>query len=160
MLSATTEYALRIAIALTEARDRSLTSDELSTVTKVPVDYAVKVLQWLCRHDFVSAQRGRGGGFRLACDPTTTTLLDIVNAIDPVKRILACPLGREAHRHALCPLHQHLDDLIAQLQRSLGGTTLQDVVDGSRGAASLCEPAQQRSAGRRRAPARVGRRRK
>src|SRR4029077_20731526 len=81
MLSTTAEYALRIAVALTEAEGRALTSRELAAITNVPANYCVKVVQWLFRRKLVTGQRGRGGGFRLACDPETTTLLDVVDAI-------------------------------------------------------------------------------
>ncbi len=151
MLSTTAEYALRIAVALTEAEGRPLTSGELSVITKVPANYCVKVVKWLFRRRLVTGRRGRGGGFRLACDPATTTLLDVVDAIDPVERILVCPLGREAHRHALCPLHRRLDDLLAQLQSSLGSATLQSVADGSRGSSLCAPPAPSRAPAARRA---------
>ncbi len=137
MLSTTVEYALRIMIFLTESQDGSATSGVIAEATKVPADYTIKVLQWLGRANMVRGQRGRRGGFRLDCDPQETSLLDVVNAIDPLERITKCPLGRESHRSLLCPLHSRLDDVIALLQESLEEMTLQGVVDGGRGPA-LC----------------------
>jgi Rrf2 family protein len=139
VLSNTAEYALRIMIALTESPDEPLTSERVAEITRVPGDYAVKVLQWLGRAEMVHGQRGRKGGFRLACDPGKTTLLDVVNVIDPLQRIAGCPLGREAHHDHLCPLHTRLDEVIAILMESLGRMTLRSVVDGNEGPA-LCRP--------------------
>lgn len=140
MLSTTAEYALRIMIHLAEADGDQLTSETIAEATKVPADYTVKVLQWLGRARMVQGQRGRRGGFRLDCDPRKTTLLDVVNVIDPLERITACPLGREVHKSKLCPLHSRLDEVIALLQDTLGEMTLQSVIDGTRGPA-LCQPA-------------------
>ena len=140
MLSTTAEYALRIMIRLAEANGDQLTSETIAEATKVPADYTVKVLQWLGRARMVQGQRGRRGGFRLDCDPRKTTLLDVVNVIDPLERITACPLGREVHKSKLCPLHSRLDEVIALLQDTLGEMTLQSVIDGTRGPA-LCQPA-------------------
>jgi Rrf2 family protein len=137
MLSNTAEYALRITITLAEAGDESLTSAQIAEATKVPVDYAVKVLQRLGQVKIVHGQRGRKGGFRLACDPLKTTLLDVVNVIDPLERITTCPLGRKQHRHKLCPLHSRLDEVIGILADSLGDMTIQSVVEGQTGPA-LC----------------------
>ncbi len=137
MLSNTAEYALRITITLAEAGDEPRTSAEIAEATKVPVDYAVKVLQRLGQMNLVHGQRGRKGGFRLACDPRSTTLLDVVNAIDPLERITVCPLGREQHRRKLCPLHSRLDEVIGILADSLGAMTIQSVVEGQSGPA-LC----------------------
>jgi Rrf2 family protein len=126
-------------VVLTESEGRPVTSERIATQTSVPADYSVKVLQMLARAQLVRAQRGRGGGFKLICDPDATTLLDIVNAIDPIERITACPLGREEHAGRLCALHQRLDDLTALLQESLGRMTLRSVAQDVTGSA-LCEP--------------------
>ena len=139
MLSNTAEYALRIMITLTESDDEPLTSEQIAEQTRVPGDYAVKVLQWLGRAQMVRGQRGRKGGFRLSCDPNKTTLLDVVNVIDPLERIESCPLGRPVHQEGLCPLHSRLDDIIAILMASLSQMTLQSVVDGQEGPA-MCRP--------------------
>jgi len=139
MLSTTAEYALRIMIALAESEKESMTSEEIAAVTVVPPGYAVKILHTLGREGLVKGQRGRGGGFTLAIDPRETTLLDIVSSIDPPERITQCPLGREEHRHQLCPLHKRLDDLAAYMEQTLGEVTIQDVVDSS-SQKTLCQP--------------------
>jgi Rrf2 family protein len=126
-------------ITLAEATGEPLTSERIAEITRVPGDYAVKVLQWLGRADMVRGQRGRKGGFRLNCDPRTTTLLDVVNVIDPLERISACPLGREAHQDGLCPLHSRLDEVVAILIDSLAQMTLESVVNGRQGP-TLCQP--------------------
>lgn len=59
-----------------------------------------ELLQLLGRAKMVGGRRGRGGGFRLSCDPEPTTLLDVVNVIDPLERLTNCPLGRTATKAA------------------------------------------------------------
>ena len=139
MLSTTSEYALRIMIVLAESETEPTTSERIAALTKVPTDYSVKVLQMLARAGLVRAQRGRGGGFQIDCDPNTTTLLDVVNAIDPLERITCCPVSRESHAGQLCPLHSRLDEVIVLLQDSFRKMTLQSVIDGAPGTA-LCQP--------------------
>jgi len=138
-LSTTAEYALRIMIALTESPEESLTSAQIARATGVPGDYTVKVLQMLARAELLEAQRGRGGGFRLLCEPDRTTLLDVVGAIDPVAPPSKCPLGLKAHESRLCPLHQCIEDARVQLENGLRSMTLQKVVDNAPGSA-LCRP--------------------
>jgi Rrf2 family protein len=139
LLSTTAEYALRIMIALTESSRPSMTSEKIAAATWVPSDYAIKVLQLLGRAGLVRAQRGRGGGFRMICDPRKTTLLDVVNTIEPMKRCTKCPLERESHSGSLCPLHQCIDDVAALLEGTLRSMTLQRVVDEADGRA-VCGP--------------------
>jgi len=138
VISTTAEYALRMMIALAEANGDPLTSEQLSRRTDVSPDYAVKILQQLGRARFVRAQRGRGGGFRLACDPRQTTLLDLVRVIDPLSRISACPLGRKEHEGRLCALHASLDKTTGVLHDELRSLTLQDLLETSR--APMCSP--------------------
>ncbi|MCP3902171.1 MAG: Rrf2 family transcriptional regulator [Planctomycetes bacterium] len=129
MLSTTAEYALRIMVVLSDKSDAPMTSERVATMAGVPGDYAVKVLQMLARARFVRAQRGRGGGFRLMCDAENTSLLDVVDAIDPIQRLATCPLGREPEHGGLCALHRSLDEALAQLQRSLSRTTFAEVAE-------------------------------
>ena len=137
MLSTTTEYALRIMVVLAESGDKPMTSDRIASLTGVPADYSVKVLQMLARAGLVKAQRGRGGGFHAECDSGTTTLLDVVNAIDPLQRLPRCPPGDEGYKGRHCPLHGKIDEVIALIRERLGQTTLRGLVESSRGPA-LC----------------------
>ena len=136
MLSTTAEYALRIMVVLTEAKGSPTTSDHIAARTGVPPDYSVKVLQMLARGQLVQAQRGRGGGFRITCDPGRTSLLDIINAIDPIDRIRQCPIDHTRRAEEFCRLHRRLDEIAALLQESLQRTTLTSLVEG--GGPSLC----------------------
>ncbi len=139
MLSTTTEYALRIMITLTEAPEGVMTSGKIARIAQVPTDYAVKVLQTLGRAGLLQAQRGRGGGFRLTCDVSKTSLLEVVNAIEPIDRIRSCPMEVEAHQDGLCPLHRCLDEIGSQLEDRLRAITLENVVSEAGGSA-LCRP--------------------
>ena len=89
----------------------------------------------LVRADLVKSFRGPHGGFMLARDARSITLLDIVNAVDPIRRIDGCPL--EDPRYAnLCPLHQCLDDALAHMEQRLRSTTLGCVLGTLREAGS------------------------
>lgn len=139
MLSTTAEYALRIVTQLADTNDEPMTSEEIAAGTLVPADYALKILHTLGRAGIVRGQRGRGGGFRLDCDPEETTLLDVVNVIDPIERITSCPLGLRQHRRRLCALHHRLDEIIGMLEESLEEFTIAMLVSERRNP-GLCSP--------------------
>jgi len=127
-ISQTAEYALRAVVCLAAAPGRSLTTREIAEITQVPVDYLSKVLQRLVRGQLVRSRRGLGGGFTLVHPPTEVTILDVVNAVDPIQRIRECPLHLEEHREGLCPLHRRLDQAMAAIEESLRNTTLAEVM--------------------------------
>jgi Rrf2 family protein len=109
MFSQTAEYALRAVVSLADS-DQPLTTQQLAALTQVPADYLSKVMQSLGRAGLVESQRGKNGGFKLARPASQMTILDVLNAVDPLPRIHNCPLHLKSHSRQLCPLHQRLDD--------------------------------------------------
>jgi Rrf2 family protein len=141
MISQTAEYALRAVVVLGSSAGKPLTTRQIAEQTQVPSGYLSKVLQALGRAGLVQAQRGLYGGFVLGRSLDELTILDVINAVDPLERIDHCPLGLAAHRSRLCALHRRLDEGIAQVEELFGSTTIAQLLpDGNRQKA-LCEAA-------------------
>ncbi len=138
-MSQTAEYALRSAIWLGQHRGDAQTTQQIATGCQIPVSYLSKVLQPLTRAGIVSAQRGLGGGYLLERDVNALSLLEIVNAVEPVQRIRSCPLKLASHVAHLCALHQALDDTMATIERTLGGQTIGELLARSNPVRPLCE---------------------
>jgi len=129
MISQTAEYALRAVVFLGTQDGRPLTTRAIAAKTQVPAGYLSKVLQGLGRADLVQSHRGLGGGFVLARALDEITVLDVINAVDPLRRIKHCPLGLVAHGTRLCPLHRRLDEAIAQAESLFEGTTIAQLLE-------------------------------
>jgi len=84
-------------------------------------------MQSLVRAELVDAQRGKNGGFSLVSTPEDLTILDVINAVEPVRRIRSCPLGIAGHE-SLCPLHRSLDNIAGELERAYGAIRLSDLL--------------------------------
>jgi Rrf2 family transcriptional regulator, nitric oxide-sensitive transcriptional repressor len=136
VFSQTVEYALRAVVALASHPDSAVPTREISERTQVPTDYLFKVLQSLARAGIVTANRGAYGGYTLTRAPSELTVLEVVNAIDPLPRICACPLGLEAHKKKLCPLHSCLDRALEKIAEVLKGATIEAIA----GASSSTDP--------------------
>ena len=129
MISQTAEYALRAAVVLGSQPDRPFTTQEIARISQVPGGYLSKVLQALGRAGLVEARRGLRGGYTLSRPLDQLTVYDVVNAVDPLKRILHCPLKLSAHADRLCSLHRRLDDAVAMLEAQFKGTTIAELLD-------------------------------
>lgn len=138
MISQTVEYALRAVAHLASVAPTGQTTDQIAKVTMVPRAYLSKVLQALVRGGVVYSQRGVGGGMTLARPASELTILDVVNAVDPIQRIHVCPLGRVEHAVQLCPLHRRLDNALESVEIAFAGTKLSEVISESSPAAPLC----------------------
>ncbi|MEX2171350.1 MAG: Rrf2 family transcriptional regulator [Pirellulales bacterium] len=139
MLSQTVEYALRAVVHLAYLAPDACTTPELAKITRVPAAYLTKVLQSLARAGIVRSQRGIGGGVALAVEPEQLTILEVVNAVDPIQRIRTCPLGLASHGVKLCPLHRRMDAAMAQVEQAFQNTTLAEVIAEPGDIKPLCD---------------------
>jgi Rrf2 family protein len=139
VLSQTAEYALRAVVCLGSSVEKPLTTQEIAQATRVPAGYLSKVLQNLGRSRLVKSQRGLRGGHVLARPLDELTILDVINAVDPIPRIERCPLGLVAHRRRMCSLHRRLDQGIALIHTLFGGTTIAQILADGNSSQPLCE---------------------
>jgi Rrf2 family transcriptional regulator, nitric oxide-sensitive transcriptional repressor len=138
MFSQTAEYALRATVCLAQHAGELLTTQQLAGLTRVPSGYLSKVLQSLVRTGFVEATRGLGGGYQLTRPAKKISLLQIINAVDPLKRIHTCPLKLQSHGHMLCPLHRRIDQAMAEMEKSFATTSLAQVLAEPSESTPLC----------------------
>jgi DNA-binding IscR family transcriptional regulator len=71
-------------------------------------------------------------------DPAEISIYDVVQAVDPIKRIAKCPLGLKAHGVRLCSLHRKLDDAMRHIEEAFSSTKLADLIDDSSPIRPLC----------------------
>jgi len=129
MFSQTVEYALRAVVFLAQHHnDGPVDSHQIAGATQVPPSYLSKILQDLARLEILSSKRGVGGGFQLRKSPDELSVLDIVNAVDPLQRITGCPLSLPTHCEKLCPMHARLDETLAQVEKSLRESTIREMM--------------------------------
>lgn len=139
MFSQTVEYALRAVVFLASQAPASRTTGQISVATQVPAPYLAKVLQGLVKAGVLRTQRGVGGGVSLARPAEELTILEVVNAVDPLKRIHTCPLGLASHGVRLCPLHKRMDRALASVEDAFRSTTLAEVLAEPTQSVPLCD---------------------
>jgi len=113
---------------LADGNGEPMLAPRIAETTQVPQAYLSKVLQTLVRAELVFSQRGQGGGFTLAKPALQITVLDVIDAVDPIQRIDTCPLSIDAHAEKLCPLHRRLDDAIESIRATFGSTRIAQLV--------------------------------
>lgn len=139
MFSQTVEYALRAMVCLASEAPQARTTQQVAEVTKVPAAYLAKVIQSLSRAGLVHSQRGIGGGISLARGPSEISILEVVNAVDPIQRIQTCPLELKSHGVKLCPLHRRVDNAMATVEKAFRATTLAEIIAEPTDSVPLCD---------------------
>ena len=139
MFSQTVEYALRAVVFLAQHGPTAQKTHQIAEATQVPPAYLSKVLQGLRAREIVVLQRGIGGGVSLARRPDELTILDVVNAVDPIQRITSCPLDLKSHGVRLCSLHRRMDNAIMVMEQAFQATTLAELLEDPNPSVPLCD---------------------
>ena len=88
------------------------------------------MLQDLARADLLTSVRGRGGGFVLRRAPEDIRVLEILEAVENIRRLTTdCVLGLDqCDDEVSCPLHHIWKQFRESLLGNLGELTLADLV--------------------------------
>ncbi|HEY8378594.1 MAG TPA: Rrf2 family transcriptional regulator [Nannocystis sp.] len=128
-LTQRTDYALRTLLYLTVHRDRLVPVIEISAAYGISNHHLVKVAHDLAQHGFIDAARGRGGGLRLAREPASITLGEVVRVTESHFDLVEC--FDRAHNTCpivtACELTRILDEARARFLEVLDTRTLADL---------------------------------
>ncbi|MHB1556894.1 MAG: Rrf2 family transcriptional regulator [Isosphaeraceae bacterium] len=84
------DYGLRLALYLACHPDRVISVDEVSRAYGISRHHLVKVVQKLTDLGVVEAQRGRGGGMRLAKRPSEINVGWLIRQTEPHLNLVEC----------------------------------------------------------------------
>jgi Rrf2 family transcriptional regulator, nitric oxide-sensitive transcriptional repressor len=128
MHSQTAEYAMRAMACLAQYRELVATPT-LADQTGVPANYLAKVLQMLAGAGLIAGRRGVGGGYRLSRGADDITLLQVVDAVDPLPRNRQVPNNTNGQSYGtLSALHAKMDEASQAVIRVYQHATLADLV--------------------------------
>ena len=128
------DIGLRVLIYLERAGERPhpVTAAEIASQFSIPHNHMVKVVGHLARAGWVRALRGRNGGLRLAADPHTLTVGQVLRELEGDDELVDC----EATRCALsldCQLRGVLKAGMRAFYAEMDRHTLAGITGGSTG---------------------------
>jgi len=126
------KYAIRALtyMAAREDQESPASAADVAEAENIPPYYLAKVMQDLARADLLNSVRGRGGGFVLKRPPEEIRVLEIIEAVENIRRLTTeCVLGLdECSDEASCPLHDTWTKFRDELLGSFTELTLADMV--------------------------------
>ena len=129
MLSQTPLYALQALAYMIEHRDEEpILAREIQAATKIPANYLSKLMNMLGNSGILTAERGKHGGYRFACDPASVRVIDIVNMFQNTDQFRRCILGngRCSDDHP-CRIHHRWKPAADAMFVFLENTTIADL---------------------------------
>ena len=123
MFSQTVEYALRAMVQLASDAPAASTTRHIAAKTKVPGAYLAKVLQSMRRAGLIHSRRGVGGGVSLARPAAKISLMEVIDAVEPLARRRG-----KSQSASLGRLQQTLGAAIDEVRKTLENASLGDML--------------------------------
>jgi len=133
------DIGLRVLIYLERAQDPSaarthpVTVAEIGAQFEIPVNHLVKVVAELARIGWVKSTRGRNGGLRLAADPATLTIGQVLRKLEGDENDLADCEGTNCALKMDCQLRGMLRAGMRAFYEAMDRYTLSHVTSGTTG---------------------------
>jgi Rrf2 family protein len=123
--SLTTEYSLRILSFMATSNEDIFSAEFLYAQLKIPRRYLRRLLTDLSKAGFLSATRGRKGGFVFARDMNTIYLSEIINTMEGTPESSRCILGFSfCIAGKPCVMHDQWIDAQEKISKVLKETSL------------------------------------
>jgi Rrf2 family protein len=120
------DYAVRAVLDMAkhwESTERRK-SREIASEMGIPEKYLPQVLAALVRSGLVVSETGPDGGYRLAADPDSTTLLAVIEAVEGPLASRECVLrGGPCHWDIRCAIHESWSGAQDAMRDRLNETT-------------------------------------
>lgn len=131
-ITAKTEYAVKALAQLAIDWEHPQSSEHIAQQQEIPQKFLEAILAELRRTQFITSQRGHGGGHRLKRDPSTIIIADVLRAINgPLFTIRGeCPEDVDYREPAEALQKLWIATRVA-LRSVLETTTLADLVGGT-----------------------------
>jgi Rrf2 family protein len=132
--SSACEYAIRALTYMAGFEPGTrLLARNVAAHERVPGPFLGKIFQTLVRADLLASNKGPGGGFWLARDPSRITLFDIYRAIDGTTYLDGCAVGlARCSDETPCPLHERWKPVRERIRNYLQTTTLADMAEATK----------------------------
>lgn len=131
-MSKFTDYGVLVLNAMAEVGALRLSTEDLANNTQLSVATVRKVMKTLVDHGFVLAQRGAGGGYRLARAASQIRILDIVEAFEGPIMIADCVDVDYECEVPNCTLVNHWSGINKLLEQFLARVSLEDIREPER----------------------------
>ena len=125
-----TDYSLRVLIYLGQNRQNRVTIHQISEAYDISKNHLMKVVSNLTRLQFVSAQRGPGGGIQLKRSPEDISLNEVIsNTEKHLQQLDDIKPSKTGELTADLRLGGYLQHALHAYLETLGRFTLADVLE-------------------------------
>lgn len=125
------DYAVRAALHLARTHEQGRQkSSQIALAMDIPEKYLPQVLATLVRAGLVASVAGPQGGYRLAKEPASISLAQVIEAAEgPITSEECLVRGGACQLRDVCAVHETWASAQQSLVKQLGGTSLAQLAD-------------------------------
>jgi Rrf2 family protein len=135
MISKKTKYALKAMEYLAlNSNGKPVLIAELASAGNIPKKFLEFILLALRKGDLLTSKIGKGGGYRLARDPSEISIGSIINILEGGFSLVHCVNGNgtkqceDGNDPSCCGIHLVMADMKKSITSVLETTTLADII--------------------------------
>ena len=126
-LSKKADYGLIALKHLAQHSEESISAREIAAHYHIPAELLAKVLQRLTRKGLLTSQQGMNGGYVLARDPASISIVDVLEALEGPISMTPCERGDDCQQLQTCSVRDPLLKIKAKVVRVLGDTSIYEL---------------------------------
>jgi Rrf2 family protein len=129
LITRDTDYAIRALCYIAKHKKELISVAQLTHELKVPQPFLRKILQLLNKKNLLCSYKGKGGGFRLAIEPSKILLLDLMQIFQGKFSLNVCLLKKVSCPNIkTCMLKKKIDGIEKYVVFHLRGITLKSII--------------------------------
>jgi len=124
------EYALKILMELALAQEQGMIpSRSIAEKCGIPANYMPQITSTLSKKGWVTSSRGPGGGLKLAVEPGSVTVLEVMKVLDNKLTVKECLFSEKiCPQSASCPLFPLWKNIEQGILDVVENTTIAELV--------------------------------
>ncbi len=128
-LTKLTDYGIVLMSHLAVHCDRRWNATDLAADTQLPVPTVSKILKMLVRSELLHSHRGSKGGYILARNAASISVVDIISALDGPIALTECSdeTTEECSYEAICRVRSNWMRINQAVRNALEGVTLEEM---------------------------------
>ena len=132
-LSNTSQYAINIMVAIAQHKEaKLLNAKSISDIFDIPYKYLTRIMPQLVEAKFIVSTRGREGGYSLAKEASSISIVDILHAVNESIHSSRCILkAGNCDTNNKCALHDSWKAPKHSIKTMFNQTTLESITQSS-----------------------------
>jgi len=126
-LSKRADYGLIALKHLAIYQEHTYSAPEIARAYNIPSELMAKVLQKLVRKGLLLSHAGPNGGYALARDADTISVIDVIEALEGPVLLTPCEAADDCEQLQLCSIRDPLKDIKRKVVNVLVDTTIHEL---------------------------------